>query len=144
MDYRTLGRTGLKVSSIGLGTEYLVKQDDDVIRETISLALREGVNYFDLVFNYPKFLRILGETISEVRENVILASHIGCGIVGGKHKKMRKPSDAEQSFTQVLSALNTDYTDVAIIQYVARNEYTKIMGPDPGERSRGLKQLGIE
>ena len=39
MEYRTLGRTGLKVGAIGLGTEYLLDQP----QETMDAVLRAAV-----------------------------------------------------------------------------------------------------
>lgn len=48
MKNRVLGRTGLSVSEIGLGSEAFVNQDDAFAQELINAALKAGVNYFDL------------------------------------------------------------------------------------------------
>lgn len=48
MNYRTLGRTGLKVSEIGLGSEAFVNQNDAFSQKLIDAAIDAGVNYFDL------------------------------------------------------------------------------------------------
>ena len=49
MKYRTLGRTGLTVSEIGLGMEHLDMTDPATTVEAIRLALARGINFFDLL-----------------------------------------------------------------------------------------------
>lgn len=48
MQYRVLGRTGMRVSEIGLGSEAFVKQDDSFAQALLEAALAQGVNFFDL------------------------------------------------------------------------------------------------
>ncbi len=56
MRYRKLGRTGLVVSEIGLGGGGIGhvwgETTDDEIAETIALAMREGVNFYDVAPSY--------------------------------------------------------------------------------------------
>jgi len=47
MQYRTLGRTGLEVSEIGLGLEHLLDKDEKTVIKTIRAAVKGGVNYLD-------------------------------------------------------------------------------------------------
>ena len=54
MKLRTLGRTGLEVSEIGLGTEYLLRQPTKIVRSVIQEAIENGINYFDIVFRTNK------------------------------------------------------------------------------------------
>ena len=56
MRYRKLGRTGLVVSEIGLGGggigQVWGETTDDEIGETIALAMREGINFYDVAPTY--------------------------------------------------------------------------------------------
>lgn len=47
MKYRKLGKTGLDVSIIGLGTEYLNKKPKKTVVSVVHEAIEEGINYFD-------------------------------------------------------------------------------------------------
>lgn len=49
MDHRVLGRTGLSVSVIGLGTEYLFHAGRDVVASVAGEAADAGVNFIDLL-----------------------------------------------------------------------------------------------
>ena len=49
MQFRELGKTGLKVGVIGLGTEYLHKTPRENVVSVIHKALDHGVNYEETV-----------------------------------------------------------------------------------------------
>mgnify|MGYP005679034535 CR=1 FL=1 len=55
MEYRTLGRTGLEVSAISLGTEYLLDVPPVQAVDVVRRAIEAGVNYFDLFYAQPAF-----------------------------------------------------------------------------------------
>ena len=60
MKYRTLGRTGLEVSTMSLGTEYLIDVPREHVVSVIHEAIDRGVNYFDLFFAQPEVSRQYG------------------------------------------------------------------------------------
>ncbi len=45
--YRELGRTGLKVSEIGLGCEGFMKMDTDQVKKFVAQASKMGINFID-------------------------------------------------------------------------------------------------
>lgn len=47
MKYRTLGKTGLKVSEIGLGAEWLERHNAAEVKEVIAHCARAGINILD-------------------------------------------------------------------------------------------------
>ena len=129
MKFRKLGGTSFKVSEIGLGTEYLTHQPSDVIVDTVETAFQSGMNYIDIVFTKPTFLQILSQLIISEREKTILTCPLGAGMKDGKHRRLRSKLAARNSFEEVIKQLDTDYIDIAVIQYVAPGEYDKIMAP---------------
>ena len=48
MNYRTLGRTGLRVSEIGLGGEWLNGLTQAESTAIMNTALEHGINYLDV------------------------------------------------------------------------------------------------
>ncbi len=57
MEFRILGKTGLYVSVIGLGTEYLENQTRETISMVIRQAIAQGVNYIDILYAFPTYLK---------------------------------------------------------------------------------------
>ncbi|NIQ05653.1 MAG: hypothetical protein GWO20_07975 [Candidatus Korarchaeota archaeon] len=131
MQYHQIQNTGITISEIGLGTEYLSKEAKDTVISVVRTAIENGVNYIDLVFNVSGFLGYLGEALEGYREDVLLATHIGSSEKNGKYRKTRDVVECEKQFYETLSQLNTSYTDVANIHYVRNEkEYKEIARPD--------------
>ena len=53
MHYRELGRTGLKVSEIGLGGEWLERHNTEEVKEVIDCCAQAGINILDCWMSEP-------------------------------------------------------------------------------------------
>src|SRR5437667_309524 len=83
MNYRVLGRTGLKVSLASLGTGgpsrlgQALHRDEAEARRVIQRALDLGVNLFDAAPNYGDSEAILGRALSTVpRDQFLVATKV--------------------------------------------------------------------
>jgi len=77
MEFRWLGRTGIKVSSLALGTMPFGAEADEAESAAMFRAAREsGVNFFDCADVYAggRAEEILGRLVKDVREEVIITS----------------------------------------------------------------------
>lgn len=118
MHYRTLGRSGLKVSPLNLGSMMFGDQTDEpTSRRIIDSALALGVNFIDTANVYTKgeSERIVGRAIAARRHDWVLATKAGSPTgqasalphhVGSSRKHLLH--SAEQS----LQRLGTDYIDL--------------------------------
>ncbi|MCX7774087.1 MAG: aldo/keto reductase, partial [Clostridia bacterium] len=87
MEYRQLGKTGMRVSTLGLGMEYL---QAEVSRQTVisvvHKAIDEGINYFDLLGCSPEVQDNFGAAFRGFRDKVHLAGHLGMGESDGQYR----------------------------------------------------------
>jgi hypothetical protein len=91
MHYRTLGRTGLKVSEVGFGgaplgiTNYLERWDTKAAQgrrsgiRALRRALELGITYWDTAPGYGDGTseQLIGEVLPEVRDQVVIATKVG-------------------------------------------------------------------
>ncbi|MEU7793070.1 aldo/keto reductase [Micromonospora tulbaghiae] len=81
MQYRTLGRTGIKVSPYALGTlmfaTVIGNPDPDDSIKVIHKALDAGINVVDTADAYGDSEEIVGRALKGRRDNVVLATKVG-------------------------------------------------------------------
>ena len=118
MEYRTLGRTGIRVSEIGMGCEGFSGKTAEQVREMVDLMEAAGVNCIDLYTPEPELLDNLGRALEGRREKFILQSHICAVWQNGQYKRTRDPDEARAGFADRLRLLRTGYADVGMIHYV--------------------------
>lgn len=80
MEYRRLGRTGIQVSCLGLGTLTFGREADEEASAALFHRCREaGINLFDTANVYAggRSEEILGRLIADGRDEVVLSSKVG-------------------------------------------------------------------
>lgn len=118
MNYRELGKTGLKLSEIGLGCEGFVDADDALSNAIFELALQNGVNCLDMYTPDPAAQKKIGRGIAPVRKNFILQGHLCTQWRNGQYEETRKLQEVKDAFEAMLHNLGTDYVDVGNLHYV--------------------------
>lgn len=116
MPRRTLGRTGLKVGLIGLGTEYL-RQGRQTVIDTISEALDRGANYFDVLMPMPDYRDNMGAAFKGRRDQAVLTCHLGGIVSEGQWSSSREPAECEAYVEGWLRRLGTDHADILNITF---------------------------
>ncbi len=115
MIYRKLGKTGLEVSAIGLGCEYVWFADEERVTEVVHAALDAGINYIDLFVGTPTTREYFGRAIKGRRDKVYLAGHLGCADQNGQYVKTRDEALCKEFLRQFYEKLDTDYIDVLFL-----------------------------
>lgn len=118
MNYRVLGKTGLRVSEIGLGCEGFQDKDEAFTEEMFRLAFEHGINCMDLYSPNPDLQRRIGKVIHKNREAFVLQSHLCTEWKNGQYQATRKLADVKAAFETQMKNLNTDYLDIGMIHYV--------------------------
>jgi predicted aldo/keto reductase-like oxidoreductase len=110
IEYRILGRTGIKVSPVGMGATRTL--EESVVRA----AIDKGVNFLDTGRSYAngKNEEMIGNAVKAIREKVVIQSKL----------KFRKedPEQMEESLNESLKALQTDYIDIMLYHGATKTE----------------------
>ena len=143
MQYRTLGKTGLKVSEIGFGGEWLERHDEAEAVELLRYAGEKGVNIVDCWMPDPKSRDIIGKAMEGKREKWIVQGHIGSTWQNGQYVRTRDVKQAEAAFEDILRRMKTDYIDLGMIHYVDEQaDWDRCMNSDYIEYVRSLHEEG--
>ena len=116
MEYRNLGRSGLRLSLIGLGcNNFGDRLGRDDARSVIYRALDLGITFFDTADRYGNrgaSETILGETLGAQRKDIVLATKFGISLedrallAGASRRYIRSAVEAS------LRRLRTDWIDL--------------------------------
>ncbi len=115
--YRALGRTGLKMSDISMGTGKAPPPS------LILRAIDRGINYFDTAPDYGPAEERFGEAMKRIRrEKIIIASKF-CNRGGyPKHlPKEAKKTDYIRAVEGSLKRLRTDYIDICFVHAIGES-----------------------
>ena len=74
MEYRILGKTGLKVSRMGFGGIPIQRTDAASTKELIRWLCDHGVNYIDTARGYTVSEEYLGEALEGIRDKFVIAT----------------------------------------------------------------------
>jgi aryl-alcohol dehydrogenase (NADP+) len=128
MDYRNLGRSGLKVSPLCLGTMMFGGQTDEAASARIIAQARDaGVNFIDTAnaYNEGRSEEIVGRAIAAERSTWILATKVANPMGQG-------PNERGLSRHHILAACEASLrrlgTDVIDIYYLHKEEHRTPLG----------------
>ena len=119
MEYRTLGKTGLRISRMGFGGIPIQRIDAAGTKVLIRQLLDAGVNYIDTARGYTVSESYLGEALEGIREHFVLAT-----------KSMARTMDAMAKDIDIsLANLRTDYIDLYQVHNPSPADLEKVIAP---------------
>lgn len=115
MELRSLGRSGLKVSAIGLGGNTFGRTADrDESIRIVGRALEMGITFIDTADTYAngRSEELLGEAVAGRRQDVLIATKCGHPMSDGPNQRGLSRRWIMQAAEDSLRRLGTDYVDL--------------------------------
>ena len=102
MEYRTLGKTGLKISRMGFGGIPIQKIDEEGTKKLLHTMMKRGINYIDSARGYTVSEQYIGYGLEGIRDKFVLAT-----------KSMARTKEAMAADIETsLKNFRTDYIDL--------------------------------
>jgi aryl-alcohol dehydrogenase-like predicted oxidoreductase len=155
MQKRSLGKSGIEVSAIGVGCMGLSHGYGPAIdrREGIALihrAIDGGVSFFDTAEIYDDNEILVGEALKSCRDEIVLATKCGIKNVDGKQVVDGRPEAIRASAEKSLKRLGTEVIDLYYLHRVDVNvpieevaETMKDLARQGKIRHWGLSEAGV-
>ena len=115
MNYRRLGRTGMRVSEVCMGTmTFGGVTDEGMARRIFDRCIEKGVNFFDTANGYTagKSEEILGRLIKGMRDDLVIATKVFNAQGPGPNDMGLSRKHIMQACEASLRRLDTDYIDL--------------------------------
>ena len=153
MKYRELGKTGLRVSAVGLGTMvhagHFGAMKDSESLSAIDTALELGVNFIDTSDAYGAGYSetLLGNALKGRREKVILATKGGNVMTGpNRGKRIFEPNYISKVMDESLQRLQTDYIDLyqlhnPTVEVIERGEVWQVL--ERAKQAGKIRHYGV-
>lgn len=120
MEYRILGKTGLKISRLGFGGIPIQRIDAEGTKTLIHQLKDAGVNYIDTARGYTVSEEYLGYALEGIREDFVLAT-----------KSMSRTREAmAKDIETSLKNLRTDHIDLYQIHNPTTAQLEQVVAPD--------------
>ena len=119
MEYRILGKTGLKISRMGFGGIPIQRIDAEGTRKLMHTMLEKGINYLDTARGYTVSEEYLGYALEGIREQFIIAT-----------KSMARTREAMAADIDIsLTNLRTHYIDLYQVHNPNMQQLEQVCAP---------------
>ena len=143
MEYRKLPRGTEEISVIGLGNSSSGEAGAKETEAVVSLALENGINYFDMAAADAVPFEAYGRATAGCREKVYFQVHFGADYHTGKYGWTTKLETIKRSVDWQLKALKTDYIDFGFIHCIdEQKDLDQVMSEGVVDHIRRLKEAG--
>ena len=142
MEYRILGRTGIRVSAIALGCEGFMNKPADEVKADLDFAISHGVNFIDIYSSNPDLRSNIGAALEGRRDGFVIQGHLCTAWENDQYLRTRNMAKTVASFELQLEQLRTDCIDIGMIHYIdAVDDFHKVFD---GEIIRYAQRLKAE
>ncbi len=117
MQYRQMGRSGLRLSTLGVGSYLTIgfKCDEKTSRDTVKVAYDNGINFFDTAnaYNTGEGERVLGKCLKDLpRSDLVVLSKVFAPMGPGPNDRGLSAKHIFEQCHASLERLGMDYLDI--------------------------------
>ena len=142
MNYRELGNTGLMVSEIGFGGEYLEGKEYPLVERTLTAALDAGMNLIDVFMSEPRVRANIGRAILDRREQVMIQGHFRSVWRDGQYGRTLELDETKAAFDDLLYHMG-GYVDIGMLHMVDNDaDYEAVMNGPIYEYALACRRAG--
>ena len=144
MDYREFPHSREKISTIGIGGANLTALSDEEAKRVFDHALESGINILDMATDNVSYFSKVRKALGDRRDKIMISLHLGMTFQeDGQYMRVKDIDLVRQAFEKQLSALGTDYADIAYIHYVdALEDYDWVVSSGILDYAKQLKRDG--
>lgn len=143
MIYRPIGKTGMKASIIGLGTEHLDNRPYEVSEEVIDAALESDINIFDVFMPGTPVRENISRALKGRRNQVLLQGHIGSVDTNEQYDRTRDVATCRKYFENLMRTFHTDYIDLGMMFFIdTEDDFKGVFDTDYISYVQQLKREG--
>lgn len=144
MHLRRLGKTGLMVSEVGFGGEWLERHPEEDSIRLVRYAHEKGINIIDCWMADPKSRDIIGKAIADCRNEWFVQGHIGSTWQNGQYVRTRDMKAVVPAFEDLVRRIGGGYIDLGMIHYVdSQEDWDRCMQTEYIDYVRSLHRDGI-
>ena len=145
MEYRILGKTGLKASVVGIGGEGFENKSFPECEEIIDAAFSNGINIIDIYNSNPDVRSNVGTALKKYpRESYIIEGHLCSVWDNGQYRRSRNIDEVKEAFEDFLSRMRIGYVDIGMIHYVDdKKDFENVFNGEIIKYAKSLKEKGI-
>lgn len=142
MEYRNLGKTGKKVSVIGLGCENLDGKPYAQVKETIDAALEAGINVLDVFMPGKEVRENIARALGDRRGEVLIQGHLGSVDLRQQYDISRDLSVVRKYYEDLLRIFG-GYIDLGMLFFIdSEEDFKGVFETGFAEYARKLKENG--
>ena len=142
MEYKELGKTGKRVSVIGLGCENIDGKPYRHVKETIDSALDHGINIFDVFMPGKEIRENIAKALGTRRSQVMIQGHIGSTDVNQQYDISRDMPTVQKYFEDLLRIFG-GYIDFGMMFFIdTEKDYHDVFDSDFAGYVQRLKKQG--
>jgi predicted aldo/keto reductase-like oxidoreductase len=144
MEYREIGKTGIRAGVIGLGSEGLARISASETDRVIGFAIDNGINIMDCCMPGLEVQKHINRALRGRREKMLIQGHIGSSATDGQYDVSRDINVCRKNFENLLSGLGTDYIDFGLFFFVdTAADFSLCFQDELLRYVLGLKEQGV-